>query len=89
LGVGPKGAILFYEINVVAKSKELKTGWSNTWRNKQSGGTFRGRLWPKKGCSVNNDDGDDDSHNTHLIIHNGEKFIFEIKLRQKARTETR
>jgi hypothetical protein len=38
----------------VAKSKEVRTGWSNLID--KSGRIFKGRLWLKKGCFVDDDD---------------------------------
>jgi hypothetical protein len=38
----------------VAKSKEVKTGWSNSVD--KSGRIFYGRTWLKKGCFANDDD---------------------------------
>jgi hypothetical protein len=39
---------------IVAKSKEGKTGWSNSID--KSGRIFYGRLWLRKGCFANDDD---------------------------------
>jgi hypothetical protein len=44
---------------IVAKSKGVKPGWSNS--QEWSGlAIFCGRLWLKKGCFANDDDDDDD-----------------------------
>jgi hypothetical protein len=49
---------LLCKTNTVAKSKEVKAGWSNS---EKSGRIFQGRLWLKKKCCFATDDDDDES----------------------------
>jgi hypothetical protein len=47
---------LLYKKITVAKSKEVKTGWSNSRQNRQVWRNFYGRLQLKKGCFDDDDD---------------------------------
>jgi hypothetical protein len=51
---------LLCKIKIVAKPKEVKTGWFNSRRNRQVWQNLIRKAMVQKGSSANDDDDDDD-----------------------------